>query len=260
MNLFEIRGKLSGSISIVLQIVGIVFLFFIWWVLAATRLVSEQLLPSPIAVIGSLPQLHFNDALVRNLGYSMYLNVLGYVEAILICLPIGFIIGMFPFFRGLLSKQVDAIRFIPLTAVTGIFIAWFGIDDVMKVQFLAFGIIVYLLPVVVQRVEEVPIVYQQTAFTLGASRWQQFTTVFFPHVIGQLINDVRVLVAISWTYIIVAEMLNKTGGIGGLLFTASRQGRMDKVFALLFVIILVGFIQDKIFEWFDRVLFPYKYS
>lgn len=259
-SLFCIRGVLSKRMSTALQVVGILFLLGVWWLVSTIQIVSPQLLPSPTAVVGSLPDLHFKDALVRNLFYSMYLNTSGYVEAILICLPFGFLIGLFPIFKGMFSKPVDAIRFIPLTAVTGLFIAWFGIDDLMKIQFLAFGIIVYLLPVVVQRVLEVPDVYQQTSFTLGASKWQMFKTVFFPHVVSQLINDIRVLVAISWTYIIIAEMVNKTGGVGGMLYTSARQGQIDKVFALLFVIILVGFVQDKIFEWLDRTLFPHKYA
>ena len=258
--LFEIRGALDARMSAALQVAGILVLIVIWWLLAFSHIVSPQLLPSPYAVIATLPELHFEDALVRNLGYSLYLNGLGYVEAVAICLPLGFLVGMFPLFKGMFSKPVDSIRFIPLTAVTGIFIAWFGIEDTMKVQFLAFGIMVYLLPVIVQRVEEVPEVYQQTAFTLGASKWQQFSTVFFPHVISTIINDIRVLVAISWTYVVVCEMLNKTGGIGGMLFTSAREGRIDKGFALLFVIVIVGFIQDKIFEWTDKLLFPHKYA
>jgi len=190
----------------------------------------------------------------------MYLNVAGYLEAVAICVPLGFLIGLFPLFKGLFSRQVDAIRFIPLTAITGLFIVWFGIEDTMKIQFLAFGIIVYLLPVVVQRVDGVENVYQQTAFTLGASTWETIRTVFFPSVFSKLFDDIRVLVAISWTYIIVAEMVNKTGGIGAMLYSAARQSRIDKVFALLFLIILVGFIQDKIFKALDKKLFPYKHA
>lgn len=257
--LFELRGTLDDGTRAVVGAAGVFFLLSVWYLLSVSGLISSALLPTPIDVLKSIPELHFKDALVRNLGYSMYLNTTGYIEAVLICLPLGFLIGLFPLFKGMFSKPVDAIRFIPLTAVTGLFIAWFGIEDEMKIQFLAFGIIVYLLPVVVQRVDEVQQVYQQTAFTLGATKWQTIRTVFFPGVFSKLFDDIRVLVAISWTYIIVAEMINKTGGIGSMLYSAARQSRIDKVFALLFVIILVGFIQDKIFKVLDKQLFPYKH-
>jgi NitT/TauT family transport system permease protein len=184
---------------------------------------------------------------------------MGYLEAIVVSIPLGFLLGLFPLFKKLSSKYIDAIRFIPLTAVTGLFIAWFGIETNMKVQFLAFGILVYLLPVVVQRVQEVDNIYLQTAYTLGASKWQIIRTVFIPSVLAKISDDIRVLVAISWTYIIVAELINKSGGIGAMIWTASRQSRIDKVFALLIVIILIGIAQDKLFDWIDRRLFPYKH-
>ena len=63
----------------------------------------------------------------------------------------------------------------------------------------------------------------------------------------------------SWTYIIIAEMLNNAGGIGSMIWMVSRQSRIDKVFALLFVIIFIGFVQDKIFKYFDKKIFKFKY-
>lgn len=256
--MFALRGKLSNKTNLALLGAGLVFILIAWTV--ASKIIGEGLLPSPLSVVKTIPELHFNDALIRNLGYSMYLNIMGYIEAIAICLPIGFVIGLFPIFKGMFSRLVDSFRFVPLTAVTGIFIAWFGIYDSMKIQFLAFGIIVYLLPIVVQRVQDVADVYQQTAYTLGASKWQTIKTVFIPAVTCKLMDDIKVIVAISWTYIIVAELLNKSGGIGGLIYTSQRQGRYDKVFALVFVIILVGFIQDKLFTVLDRKLFPHKHT
>ena len=258
--LLEIRGGVSKQTSLLLQVSGILFLLLVWQSICWTGWVTPYLLPPPLKVLQAYPVLHFKFALVRNLGYSCYLNGMGYLEAVAICLPLGFIIGMFPMFEGMFSKQVDAIRYLPLTALTGLFMVWFGIDDMMKIQFLAVGIMVYLLPVVVMRVRETPPIYQQTAFTLGASKWRMFTTVFFPYVLSKVILDIKVLVAISWTYVIIAEMQHDTGGIGALSYSTARQGQIDKTFALLFVILMVGFIQDKLFIGLDWMLNPHKYE
>jgi ABC-type nitrate/sulfonate/bicarbonate transport system permease component len=217
------------------------------------------LLPPPHLVVRSFPDLVQKDELAYNTGRSVWLNVQGYFWAIIISLPIGFLIGLFPLFRGLFSKQVDALRYLPLTALTGLFIIWFGIEDRMKIAFLAFGIIVYLLPVVVQRIDEVKDVYLKTVFTLGASQWQTIKNVYFPSVFSKLMDDIRVLTAISWTYIIIAELLNRQGGIGSLIYIKARQGQIPKVFGILIVIILIGFIQDRIFVYLDKRLFPHKY-
>lgn len=198
-------------------------------------------------------------SLIIDAKRSIWLNLRGYFWAIFISIPLGFIVGLFPLFRGLFSKQVDAMRYLPLTAVTGLFITWFGIDDVMKVSFLAFGIIVYLLPVVVQRIDEVKDVYLKTVFTLGANNWQTIKTVYFPSVLSKLMDDIRVLTAISWTYIIIAELINRQGGLGARIYLMARQGHLEKVFAILIVIIIIGFLQDRLFIYLDKRLFPFKY-
>ena len=57
---------------------------------------------------------------------------------------------------------------------------------------------------------------------------------------------------------VIVEMLNRAGGIGELIWTAKRQSRIDKAFAILLVIILIGLLQDRLFAWLDRLLFPHK--
>jgi len=217
------------------------------------------LLPSPIKVLKSFKELNNKDDLIGNSFQSIKLNVFGYFVAFLISIPIGFLLALIPLFSGMFSKVVDSIRFIPLTAVTGIFIMWFGLGSEMKILFLAFGIIVYLIPVVVQRVKEVETVHLRTVFTLGAGTWQTIKTVYMPYVFSKLIDDIRVLTAISWTYITIAEMLNKGGGLGELIWMAKRQSRIDKAFAILIVIVIIGLLQDRIFVLLDKFLFPYKH-
>ncbi len=218
------------------------------------------ILPTPLQAINSYPELIKEDNLVRQTLRSIWLNIKGYFWAIFISVIFGFIIGLTPLFRGLFNRQVNALRYLPLTALTGLFIIWFGIDDEMKIAFLAFGIIVYLLPVVVQRIDEVNNVYLRTVFTLGARNWETVRTVYIPSVMSKLIDDIRVLTAISWTYIIIVEYINNSkGGIGALIWKKQRFSEPEKLFAILIVIILIGFIQDLIFVFFDKRLFPFKY-
>ncbi|MBK8832116.1 MAG: hypothetical protein IPN60_14930 [Saprospiraceae bacterium] len=75
-------------------------------------------------------------------------------------------------------------------------------------------------------------------------------------------DDIRVLTAISWTYIIVAELTNSNqGGIGAAIYSIGlRQVQSDKLYALLIITMLIGVIQDKIFVRLDKQLFPFKYQ
>lgn len=218
------------------------------------------ILPTPVQVVQAFPRLMaapYN--LIDNLGRSLWLNLRGYFWAILISVPLGFLLGLIPAVKSLFSKHVDALRYLPLTALTGLFITWFGLDDSMKIAFLAFGILVYMLPVVVQRIAEVDDVYVKTVYTLGATRWQTIKSVYLPAVLSKFMDDVRVLTAISWTYIIIAEMQNNVGGIGALAYQSGKRGKIDQVFAILLLVIIVGILQDRIFAWLDKRLFPHKY-
>ncbi len=257
---FELRGELDKKDHTIIVVAGFLILMAVWVIITSMHMVKPQILPSPLKVLLAFPELHFKNALVRNLGYSVYLNIMGYVEAILVSLVVGFIMGMFPLFKSLFSGYVNSARFVPMTAVTGLFMAWFGIETNMKVQFLAVGIMVYLIPVVIARIEEIDDVYEHTALMLGATPLQRVQHVYIPSVVSRIIVDIQNLLAISWTYIIVAEMINSSsGGIGSLAFLSARQSRVDKVFAVLLVIVLVGFLQDRLFSFLDRKICRFKY-
>ena len=272
-DLFKIDSKLDKTQALIIELSGFVFFLFLWWLVTYMGWVEKGILPSPVDVVFSYGELLSQkvdivfsfgkmnlSSLIYNSLYSILLNLLGYLEAVSLSLVLGFLIALIPFFRSMLSRYIDAIRFVPLAAVTGLFIAWFGIEYNMRVQFLSFGIFVFLLPVVVQRIDEVAKIYKQTAYTLGATSWQSITNVYWPHVRAKIIDDIRVLTAISWTYIIVAEAINKESGIGALIGTARRHSRLDQVFALLILIVAIGFIQDLIFVKLDKKLNPHKYA
>ncbi|HMQ08179.1 MAG TPA: ABC transporter permease subunit [Saprospiraceae bacterium] len=262
-NLFALNQPLNKTQKWLLGIAGIIFVIIIWLILTTgdDPLVRPGILPHPMRVLTAYGDLYRDNFLVQNTFRSIGLNIAGYVVAIAIAIPVGMAVGLWGLFRGSFQPHIDAIRFVPLTAVTGLFIVWFGIGTSMKVYFLAFGILIYLLPVIVVRIDEVSNVYLQTVHTLGANAWQTIKTVYFPSVMSRISDDIRVLTAISWTYIIVAEGIGDQGGLGSLIFrTGQRMGRVDKTFAILILIMIFGVFQDRIFAYLDKTFFPHKYQ
>lgn len=260
MKMFHIGGEISPKQSMLISTIGFFSLILIWHCVTVFAHVSTSILPSPFKVLLSFKDLWTDYFIVHNTWFSIKLNLYGYLEAIIISIPIGFLLGLIPFFRSLISKYFDALRFLPLPAVTGIFIAWFGIEITMKTHFLAFGIMLYLIPVIVQRIDEIEETHIQTIKTLGAGPWMKIKHLYFPYIVSKISDDIRVLVAISWTYIIIAELINKEGGVGALIFTATKQSRTDMVFAILIIIVMIGYLQDLLFKKLDRFLFPFKHE
>lgn len=199
-----------------------------------------------------------------NIGYTVGLNLLGYAIALMIAIPLGFIIGIYPLPNALFRKYFEAMRYLPLPTVSGIFIAIFGLGFGMKAKFLAFGILIFTLPAVIQKVmdlqnpkNEKDYIYIQSAKTMGMTNWQMFKYVYWPYVMDKIYGDIRSLVAISYTYVVISECLNKEGGLGASIQTLTRQSRTPEIFALLFIIIVIGILQDYLFKVMEPVIFKH---
>lgn len=261
--MFKLRGNYTPLQGLIFGIVGFLITLVVWYLVTMGEdpMIESGILANPMKVFGAFDDLYRDNELIKNLCLSLGFNFGGYIKAILFAIPIGFIIGLYPVFNAAFQSQVDAFRFIPLTAVTGIFLAAFGIGTALKINFLAFGIMIYLVPIIIQRIKEVSDVYLKTVYTIGATDWQTISTVYFPAVLSKLSDDIRVLTAISWTYIIVAEGIGDQGGLGSLVYrVGQRMGRPDKTFAILLIFVLIGLIQDRLFVYLDKKFFPHKYQ
>ncbi len=265
--LLKFGGTISKRKSMVTGIIGAIVLLFLWWAITSFGMISPKILPNPVNVIKALPKLIAERNLFGNIWYTVRLNLLGYVYALVIAIPLGFIIGIYPLPRAMFQKPFEAIRFLPLPVTSGIFVTMFGLGFGMKASFLAFGILIYILPVVTQRVLDLQNptnvkdnVYLQTATTMGMTNAQKFRYVYWPYVMEKIYGDIRSLVAISYTYVTIAENINKEGGIGATINTLSRQSDMSSVYCLLFIIILIGILQDWVFKLMDPVIFKHHKS
>jgi NitT/TauT family transport system permease protein len=246
--------------SSILNISGWIVLLTLWYLVTALGLINSHILPSPLKTWNAFIHMAQDDDLVGNMLFSLKINFAGYIESILFALPVGFALGLSETGKKMFSQQIDSLRFIPITALGGIFIALSGLTIWTKIHFLAFGIWVYLVPVIVQRISEVNPVHLQMMQTLGASKWQTFRYVQWRSVISRLSDDIRILVGISWTYIIVAELKNVQGGLGSLIAASDRQSNIGMAYAVILIIIVIGIVQDRIFKFIDWLLFRFKYT
>ncbi|RPI01361.1 MAG: ABC transporter permease subunit [Calditrichaeota bacterium] len=260
--LFELRGQLPQKNKLQIGLLGLAVIILLWWLAVRIHVFNPKIIPSPFAIIGSLPELITRDRLFQNLGLTIFMNFASWVEGALIALPIGFLIGLYPLFNALFGGYIQATRYIPLTATIVLFMAAFGIFMFMKVQFLTFAILVYLITAVVGRINETPQIFIDAVKTLGASQWQIIRTVFIPQVFSRVFTDFINIVAISWTYAVYVELINKQeGGIGALIYNLYfRQNEAEKLYALILIMVAVGYGFDVLLKQIDRKVFPFKYS
>lgn len=270
-NLFVMGGdvNLPKPVITTISLVGLALILVIWYFISYFEVIPTTILPNPVNVIASYASLYENNHLIANTWFSVKLNLMCYVYAILISIPVGFFISLFPINNIIIGRYVHSIRYLPVPSVSGIFLAIFGLCFQMKAAFLTFGLIIYIIPTICAKVNDMnnpandkEYVYIQSIKTMGASAWQKFRYVYFPYVMGSISKDIITLVGISYSYLVIAELLYRDGvinGLGSLIATMTRQSHMSEVYALLFFIILIGVVQDAIFKWLDKKIFPWKY-
>ena len=254
----DVREAVPQQKARVLALAGLLSFLAIWCVLSYTALVPTVILPSPTEVVRAFPVLHFEEALVRSAGWSLYRVGMGFVLSALVAIPLGLLMGTFPAVKHFLSPLVDPLRFLPISALVPLFLVWFGIEETMKIMLLFVGTFVYLLPLVVEAVENVDDVYLQTATTLGASKGQLIRHVLIPGSLPAIGEALRVMNGIGWTYVILAEIVNARYGLGHLITVAGKRSHVDQIFAGVLVILAIGVASDVVIRIINKQLFSWK--
>jgi NitT/TauT family transport system permease protein len=148
--------------------------------------------------------------------------------------------------------------YLPIPALVPLTMSLFGIGEFQKIMFLSIAFIVYLLPLFVKAVDEVDNVYLQTAYTLGANRWQAVRHILFGVSFPRLFDAMRFGFGVGWSYIILAEMVAANRGLGSIIIVAQRRGPREYIYLVLIVIVLIAYLTDKLWVKTGQKLFPYR--
>lgn len=230
----------------------------IWALLSYGGFVSKLILPTPSAVIFAFGPLWYEHYLFLSFLASTARVLAGIGLAVLFCFVVGVLMGTFRTVKSFLTPLTSQNRYLPVAALVPLFIVWFGIEEFMKIMLLFVGVTLYLLPLVVDTVEQVDKVLVETSFTLKARTWQAIRFVIVPAALPEIVQRIRVVTSLGWTYLIIAEMINARYGLGQLIYTASKYSRTDQVFAVLIFILLIGILCDKTLLILHRKFFPWK--
>lgn len=266
-SLWALRTAIPQGTARLVSLVSIAVLIGTWCVLSyvqVTRngepepLVPHFFLPAPDQVLKSLLYLFFE----KDLGLAIATSGLRIAKAIglsiIVALPLGIAMGSYDLINRIFEPIVAPMRYLPITAFIPLLILWFGIDESQKVAFLFLGTVVYLLPAVVDAIRLVPEELVQTAFTLGATKGQVIRTVLIPAALPAIFDGFRVMNAIAWTYIILAELVNPQNGIGYILRLAEQHLKPEWSFAGIVVVGVIGITTDVLIRSLNRLLFSWR--
>jgi ABC-type nitrate/sulfonate/bicarbonate transport system permease component len=255
--LLTIRKETSRTSKLILATVAWVLVVLIWSLITRWELISTYVFPTPMEVLRAFKPLFTERGLLSNV-YASWLRIgQAFLWCVIIAVPLGLLMGAFRWVDDLINPVAAPMRSMPTTAFLPAFIGLFGIDETMKVAFLWFGMFFYLLAVVVEEVNRVDTSLLETAYTLGAKRYQVMWLMFRASIPG-IFSSFRILYDIGWTYVILAEIVNRKKGVGAMVQSAYEFHQPDLVYAGIIAIGVAAFIFRFMLTISERLLFPWR--
>ncbi len=225
---------------------------------------SDKLLPSlasfgeaidkmaftPSKRTGEFLFLEDTSASLKRLGLGILISA---VLAMLIGIPLGFI----PFVRAGFSPFVAAFSMVPPMAILPILFIVFGMGELAKVALIVIGVTPLIVRDLQQRVSEIPAEQLIKAQTLGGSTWSIVIRIILPQIFPRLLDSVRLTLGTAWIFLISAEAIAATEGLGYRIFLVRRYMSMDIILPYVAWITFLAFLFDYLLKKLTYKLFPW---
>jgi NitT/TauT family transport system permease protein len=261
------KEPIPRALSVPLGVASFAVVLGIWSLCAYTgvapalgfaNLHNPFFLPSPGTVAKALYNMFAHEGFAHDVWASTRRIGIGFLISSAIGIPLGIAIGSFRFVQAFFEPIIAAVRYMPASAFIPLLIIWFGIYEKEKIAVIFIGVFFPLTLLIADVSANIPKELVNIAYTLGASRWDVFWRVLLPASWPGVVDNMRIGIGWAWTYLIVAELVAASNGIGHVILSASRFLQTDKIIAGIITIGILGLLTDALFRWMYWLLFPYS--
>jgi NitT/TauT family transport system permease protein len=218
---------------------------------------GDKLLPAPATIAATIHQFALEED-ERSGEYLLWNDTRASLERLLTALAIsafvgislGVAIGVLPYLRHTLGPFVAAVSLIPPLAILPILFIVVGLGELAKITLIIIGVAPYIVRDLAMRTGELPGEQMIKAQTLGASTWQLVLRVVLPQMWPRLIDALRLTLGSAWLFLIAAEAIASTEGLGYRIFLVRRYLDMDVILPYVAWITVLAFSMD----WLLRLL------
>jgi len=225
---------------------------------------QDKLLPSVESFADAIQRMAFEPSvrtgkilLWADTAASLQRLFIGIGVSALAGFTFGVLNGMIPWFSAAWSPLVRVLSMIPPIAILPILFIMFGLGELSKVVLIVFGTAPFIMRDMEQRVRELPREQIVKAQTLDANTWQIAVRVVAPQVMPRLMDAVRLSLGAAWLFLIAAEAIASTEGLGYRIFLVRRYLAMDVILPYVAWITLLAFLLDVGFRRFNAFFFPW---
>jgi len=255
--LFEYNRAIPVSWSIALGIAVWALFGGLWELAVANGWVNALFMPSPHKVVATLITMLTERGFLSDIGISIYRILASFLLACAVAIPLGVLMGAFRIVDAFFNPFVSAWRYLPAPAFIPLLLMWFGTGEGSKLALLFIGVIFFLITLIMDHTRAVRAELIETALTLGASRTQILRTIVLPAVAPNILISMRQMLAVSWTYLVIAEIIAASDGIGAVMMRGQRFMKVDEIMAGIVVIGILGLCFEFLFRFLQRIFFRY---
>jgi len=230
----------------------------LWEILSDLGRLNAYLLPPPTLIVDRLMTTLGNGELLKHLGASLSRVVYGFSIALCMALPLGFLLGLVPGVRNLLSPTLSFLQQIPAIAWIPMFILWLGIDEASKIAIIVYSAFFPIFLNTLYGIASTDPKLKEVAYTYGLSRWGLITRVYLPSAAPSVFVGMRLGLSFSWRSLVAAELLGASKGIGYLIQEGREMAQPDLMMVGVFFIGLTGLLLDFIFCHLENRFLPWQ--
>ena len=229
----------------------------LWSVATFGGYVQRLFLADPLTMLGEGYNLLVRYGFSFDIMMTIWRVVGGFILAVVVALPIGILMGAYKPVEAFLEPFVSFARYLPASAFIPLLILWAGIGETQKLLVIFIGSVFQLILMIAVSVGSIRRDLVDAAYTLGATDSSVVRRVMLPNAAPEIAEIFRLVLGWAWTYVIVAELIGSSSGIGHMITDSQALLNTGQIIFGIIVIGLIGLVSDFLFKAVNQRLFPW---
>lgn len=243
--------RIPGGRFLIGAIVPLVLLG-IWYGVTAAGVFSPVQLPAPQSVLSAGVELFERGELYQHIAISVQRVLLGFAVGAGLGLALGSVLGLSRIADSLLHPTIGAFRAVPSLAWVPLLILWMGIYEDSKVTLIAIGAFFPVFTAVHSALRHVDPQLVEAGRAFGYHGLRLLITVQLPAVVPSVFSGLRLALAQAWLFLVAAELIASSMGLGFLLTDSQNNGRTDRLLLAIILLAILGKITDALLGVVER--------
>jgi NitT/TauT family transport system permease protein len=230
----------------------------VWAAFTLGGFVSPTFLASPVTMAKEGWLLFTEYNFIHDIGMTVWRVFAGFILAAIIAVPLGIAMGAYKGIEAFFEPFVSFCRYLPASAFIPLLILWAGIGEMQKILVIFIGSFFQLVLMVAVIVGGARRDLVEAAYTLGAGHAGIVKRVLIPGAAPEIAETLRLVLGWAWTYVIVAELIGSSSGIGHMITDSQALLNTGQIIFGIIIIGLIGLISDFAFKAVNRSLFKWS--